>query len=327
VRLAWLLLLPAPALAHEGGASVAWPTVPAGVGVVIDEGIELAWTDADRRFGTSTVTFDLRYSASWPPTAPAGLLPFRIDGRPIAVAVDELDPANRAHWDTRRVPAGSYMIWTLATEEPPDLPVRMVGIARGVVTVAHRGDPIHPAVIVGFDEPIRARGWVELPYEAFDPAGTASVSLEASRRFDGGERVLVARGLPALARGTHRWELAGVPPGAWAVRARISDARGLSFVAWSRFFLHVEPSIDAGAADRDALDAAVPEVSSLDAGDEDRGAAPPDPGAAADAGSTEDAAPAPPSSSCRLLDARAGLEMLGVLALARLGRGASRRRR
>ena len=244
------------ARAHSGGASIATLTTPAGVGVVTDESFELRWTDADRRFETSTVTFDFFYTRVMPPTAPPGVLPFGIEGRLIAVAVDEIDPLNRLVWNTASIPAGSYVLWSVASEEPPDLPLTMVSFSRGVVTVAHPGDPVHPAVLVGIEQEFSASDQFLIPYEAFDPTGTASVTLSVSPRFDGSEAVVLAAGVPASSRGEYRWAVEAWAPGRYAVRAKISDARGLSFHAYARFYLRVDPGApptpDAGSLDLSA---------------------------------------------------------------------------
>lgn len=239
--------------AHSGGASIAVLRAPDRVGIISDQSFELGWEDADRRFETSTVTFDFFYTRTPPPTAPPGVLPYAIEGRFIAVGVDELDPTNRLLWDTSRVPAGSYVLWSIAHEEPPDLPVTMVSLSRGVVTIAHPGDPIHPAVLVALEEESVSRDGFLIPYEAFDPAGTASVSISVSRNFDGSGAVVVGRSLPASSRGSFFWSAEGFAPGRYSVRARISDARGLAFENYGRFYLRLDPNApprqDAGAGD------------------------------------------------------------------------------
>lgn len=279
---------------------------PEGVGIVRDQSFELTWTDADRRFETSTVTFDFLYTRTPPPPAPPGVLPFAIEGRLIAVGIDEVDLVNRLTWNTAQVPAGSYVLWSIAYEEPPDLPVTMVSLSRGVVTIAHPGDPVYPAVLVGLEAELSSSDGFGIPYEAFDPVGTASVTFSVSRNFDGSGAVVVGRGLPASPRGTFYWSAEGFAPGRYSVRARISDARGLAFANYGRFYLRVDPSApptpDAGP--RDAGDPDAADVALADADGADAELGPPDatPATGPDAGAASPPDAGPPAeetSGCR----------------------------
>ncbi len=225
------------------------------VGEVVDRSYVVSWRDTDRASITSTVTFDVHFTASMPPTWPLGVVPMGLTGDFIAVAVPEADRTNEIVWDTSRVPSGSYFIWTLGNEDPPDTnpPLTIVAFSRGVVTVAHPGDPVHPSVILPQpDGPFTtADAAFEIEYEAFDPDGTGRVKLEATQSRNGTGLILVADGLPAMAQGKYVWDTKNVPSADWTLKATITDARGLSFTAWSRFFLlidHPTPlAPDAGA--------------------------------------------------------------------------------
>jgi len=247
---ALLALAPGAALAHNGASSSAALTSPASAGEIADQSYTIAWTDANVRFGASVVTFDFRYTSAMPPTQEPGTIPPGITGGYVAVAIDELDPMNRLVWDTRLVPAGTYFVWAIPTEDPPDVPITRVTFSRGVVTVAHPGDPIHPAIVL--PEPsqpfVRVFGRYPIAYEAFDSTGTASVAIAVSPRRDGTGFVPIAMGLPASAHGEVMWDLTGVAPGTWTLRAQISDARGLRFTAYARHFVEVVavPASDAG---------------------------------------------------------------------------------
>ncbi|WP_373048679.1 hypothetical protein [Vulgatibacter sp.] len=239
-----LVLAPAAASAHVGGVpTIAWFTAPETVGELADESFTFGWLDYDDAAETENTTIDFFFTAQMPPTYRMGGMPQGLDGTAIAKGVVELDPANEMVWDTSEVPTGSYFLFSLAH----DPPFEMVAFSRGVVTVAHPGDPVPPAVLVAQpdgDSDV-ARGSYVIEWEAFDPDGTGTIRLEATTAIDGSERILVAEGLPA-ADGSYTWETTGLAKGDWMVKATLEDGRGLSHEAWGRFFVRVDEPLGTG---------------------------------------------------------------------------------
>lgn len=243
VMLALLAAVPGPLEHVGGGPPVAWPDTPSQVGEMADDTFTITWTDFDAPIPTGTATIDLYYTDRMPPTFQLGIIPPDLHGEHIVGGIPEADLANRYVWNTSTVAAGAYFIWSLIDEPPSEgFTLRVVAFSRGVVTIAHPGDPVHPSVIVsrpGNPYDI-AEGVFTLGYSAFDPDGTGRVKIEATTSTDATNFVLLAQDLPAVADGTFDWDTALYDEGDWMIRVTIEDDRGLSFVAFNRWFLRVE---------------------------------------------------------------------------------------
>lgn len=231
-------LLPGAAPAHLAGVpTIAWFEAPREVGIVVDESYTFQWTDYDDTDGVvGNTRIDFFFSPTMPPTYRMGSVPSALVGTPIAKGIPESDLENAWVWDTSEVPAGTYFLWSMAH----DAPFRMVAFARGTVTVAHPGDPIHPAIAVTDPDGDGhvATGSYVIRYEVLDPDGSATVRLEATTSPVGADRILLAEGLDP-ATGSFEWDTSELEPGDWSIFARIEDARGLSHEAWGRFFVRV----------------------------------------------------------------------------------------
>lgn len=243
------------AMAHGGQPTVAWVNDPIGVGHVVDRSFTFTWLDFDKAISTGTATVDFYYIATRPPTFSAGTIPDPLDGTPIITGILEKDLANAHTWDTSSVPAGSYLIWSRVNEPPSEVfsPL-IISYSPGVLTVAHPGDPVHPAVMITTpDTPFRfADQEFEVRYSAFDPDGTGKVKLEAGTTLDGTNFITLAEDLPAVADGAFHWDTSQLAEADWTLRATITDARGLSFTHYGRYFLlvtHLGPRPDASIPD------------------------------------------------------------------------------
>ena len=243
------------ASAHGGQPTVAWVNDPIGVGNVVDQSFTFTWLDFDKPVATGTATVDFYYIATRPPTFSAGTIPDPLDGTPIVTGILEKDLANAHTWDTSAVPAGSYLIWSRVNEPPSEVfsPL-IISYSPGVLTVAHPGDPVHPAVMITTpDTPFRfADPEFEVRYAAFDPDGTGKVKLEAGTTLDGTNFITLAEDLPAVADGAYHWDTSQLAEADWTLRATITDERGLSFTHYGRYFLlvtHLGPRPDASVVD------------------------------------------------------------------------------
>jgi MYXO-CTERM domain-containing protein len=114
---------------------------------------------------------------------------------------------------------------------------------------------------------------------------------------DGNGLQTIADDLPAVAAGTFVWNVADLSEGDWTLRATITDARGKSFSAYSRYFLlvtHLQRPVDGGVADS---------------------------GTSHDAGEAHDAGVTPPplegggDDGCRCVAGRSGDQWIAALAL------------
>ncbi|MCK6545034.1 hypothetical protein L6R52_04145 [Myxococcota bacterium] len=259
--------------AHAGGLAQAVLSNPRGVGEEIaDESFTFLWMDSDRPVPTGTTTIDFYYTAVNPPTFTAGEIPPTITGTAIVRGVWERDTTNQHTWDTSSVPTGNYWIWSFVDDPPGEVgAVEVLTFSPGLVSIQHPGDPVPPAVIVTKpDSPFRwADAYFDIGYSAYDPDGTGRVRLEATRELDGSNLVVIADDLPAVPNGRFFWETYDLAEDDWLVRATITDDRGYSFSAWSRYFVlvtHVSrPVPDAGIHADAAVDAGVP--ASADAGE------------------------------------------------------------
>lgn len=276
---AWLVVLaagPELASAHpSGGPAVAWPLAPRGVGVLADQSFPFSWTDTNLFTPTGTITIDWFFTASMPPTFQIGSTPPDLEGTVIVRGVPETDPANRWVWNTATVAAGSYFLWSRVNDLPTEVSsIRINAFSPGVVTVAHPGDPVHPAIFLTQpDSPFTfADQSFKLEWQAFDPDGTATIRLELMRSREVAGAILLADGLAATSTGSFVVDTHAEPEGDLIFRATIRDARGLSFVSYPRYLLRVlhDPAPldastpDLGRADRAAADAIV--VDAADAG-------------------------------------------------------------
>lgn len=273
----WLLALalaPTLAGAHpSGGPAVAWPLAPRGVGVLADQSFPFSWTDTNLFTPTGTITIDWFYTASMPPTFQIGATPADLEGRVIVRGVPETDPANRWVWNTATVAAGSYFLWSRVNDLPTEVSsIRINAFSPGVVTVAHPGDPVHPAIFLPQpDSPFTfADQSFKVEWQAFDPDGTATIRLELMRSRDVAGAILLTEGLAATATGSFVVDTRAEPEGDLIFRATIQDARGLSFVSYPRYLLRVlhDPMpLDASAPDVRSTDRGAADAVSLDAAD------------------------------------------------------------
>lgn len=240
-----IVLAPGLASAHLAGVpTTAWFTAPDEVGIAADGSFEFAWTDYDDQATTGSTTIDFYYSAEMPPTFRMGAQPRGLTGTPILKGVAELDLANKAVWDTSEVPAGTWFLWSIAH----DPPFEMVAFSRGSVTVAHPGDPIHPAILLATPsaEGDVADASYEIQFQASDPDGTGRVTLEVTSSPDGSNRTVIAEDLDPAA-GSFTWDTSALEEGDWMVRASITDGRGFSHTAWGRFFVRIDHAGAGGA--------------------------------------------------------------------------------
>lgn len=296
------LLAPSFAWAHGADPAVAYITAPTGVGNVVDDGIELLWVDADRSIPTGTATVDFYYTNRQPPTFQSGERPDDLVGDTIVTGIWEKEMPNEHFWDTTNVPAGSYLVWSQVVEPPEEnMSIQIIGFSPGIVTVAHPGDPVHPAVyMTSPSSPFKfAHRSFELTWDAFDPDGTGRIKLEAQIGADG-TPLLIADDLPP-SPGTFTWDTSELEENDWILKATITDARGLSFYHFSPYVLlvtHDVPEPDAGVTDSGTSS------SPRDGGQD---------------GGTRAKGPAPESCSCATTDRRdaRALLLLAVLLLRR----------
>jgi hypothetical protein len=251
-----LISVPCIALGQTNsrGMAIAEMTSPGSVGEVIDASYTFRWNDQDEAVASSEATADFFYTQKMPPPFAPGTLPAELEGTPIVRDVLVWDKTNAYSWDTRTVPSGSYFIWSVVREpDPRAVKQRIVSFSPGVVTVAHPGDPIAPAVVVvqppdPFHWP--ASNEMHIGYRAFDPDGTATVRIEAGRWSDGNMTMnVLASGLPAVGEGVFKWDTTNVEEGDQVVRASIEDRRGLEFSAFDRYFRFINHPDPAAAKD------------------------------------------------------------------------------
>ena len=258
-----LTTLPAAAFAHGGDPAVAYFTSPTGVGNVVDSSIDITWVDADRSIPTGTATVDFFYTNRQPPTFQSGERPDDLVGEVVVTGIPEKDMPNAYTWDTSAVPAGSYVLWSQVVEPPEEnMSIQIIDLSPGIVTVAHPGDPVYPAVLLTApNSPFKyADESFEITWEAFDPDGTARIRIEA-RIGPTGTPIVVADDLPATAEGSVVWDTSNLEENDWILEAIITDDRGLSFRHFSRYVVLVTHQVgprDGGVAvDASAADAGV----------------------------------------------------------------------
>lgn len=260
------------AAAHPLGQAVAWPLIPYDVGTVVDREYRFEWNDSNYITPTGTISIDWFYTRNIPPTFQLGSTPPELEGTPIVLGVDEQDRTDAFTWDTSSVAPGSYWIWSRVNDLPGETSLRINAFSRGVVTVAHPGDPVYPAIILATPPSpfvIVETGSYDVAFEAFDPDGTGRVTLEAMRTRTGTDAFVIADGLPAARSATVTWDVRALPEGNWILRATLVDARGLRAQAYARFLVTIEhPTVaDAGRPDaRAPVDAGAEDIGSYDGG-------------------------------------------------------------
>src|SRR5262249_18368239 len=156
---------------------------PTGVGDVADKSYSFTWIDGDMAPRTSTTTIDFFYTPTNPPTYVPGTLVQLPGSKPIREEVRLNDTKNVIQWDTSQVPSGTYWLWSRVTEVPVSNPQKIITFSPGVVTIAHAGDDVRPAIVIAprADQFHWPSGYeVEIGYWAFDPQGTGTVRLEAA---------------------------------------------------------------------------------------------------------------------------------------------------
>lgn len=242
---------PAEAFAHQGTA-VARLQEPKGVGTVVDDSFTIVWIDADAPVETGTATIELHYTSVRPPPFDLGEPQPMPGGELIAADIPEEDLDNTYVWDTSNVPPGSYWLWSIVNEPEEENSVGLIAVSPGVVTVAHAGDEVSPAVILkmnfGFDE---ADESYTVRYEAFDPDGTGRVRLEGRHSAD--EQFLeIARDLPAVEEGRFEWDTSGIESGPWVLKATITDARSMSFESLAPYKVRIVHATPPGRTEEPA---------------------------------------------------------------------------
>ncbi len=251
---------------------MAWPLTPYSVGEVADQSYSFTWTDTNY-INTSTlgeITIDWFYTRVMPPTFHLGVSPPDLEGTPIVRGIPEADRTDGFTWNTATVAPGSYWIWSRMTDLPGETSLKINAFSRGVITVAHPGDVVHPAIAMTTPRSpfeVAEQDTYDVVYEAFDPDGSGVVTLEAMRSRDGSDAILIARDLPAARSATVAWPIGALEEGDWILRAHLRDGRGLESTAYARFVLTIEHPTrpDAGPID------AMPPVMARDGGSEDIG--------------------------------------------------------
>lgn len=254
--LAGLLWVSATTVAYGHGANpaVAWLDNPIGVGTVVDTEFAFTWVDFDMPIPTGTATIDFHYAARRPPAYQFGEIHPLLEGTPIVQGIFEKSPDNAYTWDTSNVASGTYHIWSEVIEPPEEnMAPQIISFSPGVVTIAHPGDPVHPALVLTTpDTPFRfADESYVLRWKAFDPHGTGLVKIEVGTSSLGADFETLAEGLDPAAE-EYLWDTAELQDEDWYIRATISDDQGLSFVTYAQYLLlvsHPEPETDAGIVD------------------------------------------------------------------------------
>jgi len=260
------------AYAHLGAPSLAPVTGPVGAKNVVDTEYVITWTDYDQSIPTGTATVDLFYTQTNPEAYYRGQLPPDLHGDTVVKGILEKDPTNRYVWNTSTVAAGTYWIWSRVNEPAGEQNsgLSFIEFSPGVITIAHPGDPMHPAIVITRpNKPVAiATDDYLIEYEVFDPDGSGRVKLEAAPSDEDQFTTLVDEAVTSSVV-QYLWDTSSLRSGDWKLKASISDNRGLSFVAHSRYFVTVshlanpDGGIDAGAVARDS---GLPALQNLDSG-------------------------------------------------------------
>jgi len=260
--------------AHLGAPSLAPVAGPIEVGTVVDSSYIVRWSDYDLPISTGTATVDLFYTATNPPPNYRGQPPVGLVGEPIALGIIEKDTRNVYEWNTSTVAPGSYWIWSRVNEPPGEenSGLQFIEFSPGILTVAHPGDPIHPAVFItrpGTPVAIAQEDY-EVEFVVFDPDKSSEVVVEAAPN-NTDDFYEIYREVVTSTRVSFTWDTSMQLNGDWKLRATVTDQRGLSFVSHSRFFVTISrlffpdagPTMDSGA---NRTDTGVQELQMLDSG-------------------------------------------------------------
>ena len=249
--------------AHLGAPSLAPILAPLEVGTVVDSTYTVRWRDYDLPISTGTATVDLFYTATNPPPNYRGQPPVGLVGEPIKLGILEKDTSNVFEWNTSTITPGSYWIWSRVNEPmgEENSGLQFIEFSPGILTIAHPGDPVHPAVFISRPgTPVAiAQDSYDVEFLAFDPDNSAEVVIEAAPT-DTEDFYEIYRDTVTSTRVNFTWDTSMQANGDWKIRATITDQRGLSFVSYSRFFVTISKLfrpdageiIDSGASDPDA---------------------------------------------------------------------------
>ncbi|MEQ8280287.1 MAG: Ser-Thr-rich GPI-anchored membrane family protein [Deltaproteobacteria bacterium] len=259
-RTAWLLaaavMMPRIAAAHGGAEAAAFILDPVTHDVVVDDAYTFTWTDFDTD-GEGGVAFqDFYFTTERPPPWPIWSGPAFLEGAPIAADIRLADTTNQLTWDTSTVAAGAYWLWSIARD--PDIlnDATTIRFSPFPVSVAHAGDEVAPSVVLtspadAFDI---ADDTYAITWSAFDPDGSATVTLEAGTSTDGSALDVITTEV-AAADGSYAWDTSALPEGDYLLRIRLEDARGMTFTAYAPNLLlvaHRTIPRDGGVATPDA---------------------------------------------------------------------------
>ncbi|MCA9550556.1 MAG: hypothetical protein KC933_11010 [Myxococcales bacterium] len=303
-----LVVASAPdARAHGSNPAVAWMKGPEGVGTVVDTDFTFGWADADIPIPTGTATVDFYYTARRPPAFENGDTHPLLEGEVIVQGILEKDHTNTFTWDTTAVPAGSYFLWSRVVEPPEEfMSPQIISFSPGILTVAHPGDPVYPALLITTpDTPFRyADEEFLLKWSAFDPDGSGRVTIEVGTSSMGLDYQTLVEDVPAV-DGEYLWDTSGLAEGDWFIRGSLVDGRGLGFTTYAQYLLLIAHDIGAPDAGVEA-----------DGGPRDAGQP------AVDAGVKVKA----PKEGCRCAEPSAGAPLAGLLAGILVATGRKRRR-
>ena len=259
---------------HLGAPSLAPLLGPIETGTLVDRELEIRWTDFSFPIPTGTATVDLFYTSTNPAPNYRGQLPVNLQGDVVAAGILEKDPNNVFVWDTSTIAPGTYWIWSRVNEPIGEMNsgLTFIEFSPGVVTVAHPGDLIHPAVVITRPgKPVAiAMDDYRIEYSVFDPDGTGRLTIEAAPH-ESEDYELVYEAAVTSSRSSILWDTAELANGDWKLRAKIVDDRGLSFTSYSRYFVTVshllisDAGVDAGASSSQT-DSGVSLPMSLDSG-------------------------------------------------------------
>jgi hypothetical protein len=259
---------------HLGAPSLAPLKGPVGSGTVVDSEFEISWSDYDFPIATGTATVDLFFTRNNPPPYYRGQLPDGLEGSPVVLGIPEKDSTNLHVWNTSTVAAGTYWIWSRVNEPPGEMNsgLSFIEFSPGVVTVAHPGDQVPPAIV--FTRPNTpvaiATEDYRIEYSVFDPDMSSHILIEAAPH-DTEDFILVYEGAATSSIGTVLWNTSQLSNGDWKLRAKIEDQRGLSFSGYSRYFVTVshllasDAGVDAGIIS-ETIDSGLPPLVELDSG-------------------------------------------------------------
>jgi hypothetical protein len=254
------LIAPRIGFAHGPLPSKAPVFDPAAPGVIADQCFTIRWTDFDKPIRTGTATVDLFYVRDNTTTFVQGDRPPALvhTSSVIVRGILEKDPKDLWVWNTSTIAPGAYWIWSYVNDPPAEFgTLSFVSFSPFPVTIQHHGSALPPYVVItNPDSPIRfADDHFQLKYVAVDPDHSAHVRLEWTESLDGSNLQLLADNLEPYPCAIVEWDTLCLPESPNVVlKATITDARGMSFESWSRYFLlitHLAPP-DAGCALSDA---------------------------------------------------------------------------